>query len=171
MGATHFSGPVYSQNGFLVGTDDASVPLGIAAAPVNATGTTLALTAADHSGKLVTVNRAAGTAITLPAATGSGSIFRIFIGTTISSNSTTIKVANASDTMVGVVLSTLAAGGTTFGESAGGTDDTITMNGTTTGGIAGSYVELRDQATNLWYVKAFLAGSGTLASSLSATVS
>lgn len=171
MGMTTFSGPIRSENGFITGTDSAAVPLGIAATPVNSTGTTLAVTAADHSGKLVTINRAAGTAITLPAATGSGNIYRFFIGTTISSNSTTIKVANASDTMIGFVLSTLAAGGTTFGESAGGTDDTITMNGTTTGGIAGSYVELRDQAANLWFVKGFLAGSGTLASSLSATVS
>lgn len=171
MGATHFSGPIYSENGFIVGTDAAGVPLGIAATPVNATAATLAVTAADHSGKLVTLNRAAGVTVTLPAATGSGNIYRFYVGTTVTSNANVIQVANASDTMVGTVLNTLAAGGTTFGESAGGTDDTISMNGTTTGGIIGSYVELRDQATNVWFVSARLCGSGTLASSLSAAVS
>lgn len=130
------------------------------------------LTAALHGGKHLIVNKADGAAITLPAATGSGVRFVIILGTTISSNSTTIKVANASDTMVGYVESATATGATTngFAEAAAGTDDTITMNGTTTGGIVGSRVECIDIATNLWYVDGQLLGSGTLATSLSATV-
>ncbi len=129
------------------------------------------LTAKDHGGKLVAINKADGAAITLPEAGGTGVTFRLFIGTTITSNSTTVKVANANDTLVGMV----EAATTTFNsgrkEAAGGTDDTLTMNGTTTGGIVGSYVELQDVAENLWRIKADLVGSGTLATSLSATVS
>lgn len=138
---------------------------------VSVTAATVTLTAADHGGKLVALNRAAGVTVTLPAATGSGETFRIYVGTAVTSNADIIQVANASDTMVGHVLSTLAAGGTTFGETAGGTDDTITMNGTTTGGLVGSYVEITDWAANTWQVLGRLAGSGTLASALSAAVS
>lgn len=147
------------------------VPASGADFAVDATASTLSVTADDHSGKLVTLNRAAGIAVTLPAATGSGAVYRFYVGTAVTSNSTTIKVANADDTMVGHVLSTLAAGGTTFGETAQGTDDTITMNGTTTGGLVGSYIECVDHEENVWRVFGLLAGSGTLASSLSATVS
>lgn len=184
MASTTFSGPVTSSTGFvattggitataggfLAGTIPVPLQLGAPTTVVNATGATLTVTAATHSGKLVTLNRAAGIAVTLPAAAGTGNVYRFLIGTAVTSNATTIAVANASDTMIGFVLTTLAAGGTTFGETAQGTDDTISMNGTTTGGLVGSYVECTDYATNVWYVRGYLAGSGTLASMLSATV-
>ena len=44
------------------------------------------------------------------------------------------------------------------------------MNGTTTGGVAGSFVTLVDIDVNLWLVSGALVGSGTLASSVSAAV-
>ncbi len=74
--------------------------------------------------------------------------------------------------MIGYVETATTTGATTngFAEAAGGTDDTITMNGTTTGGIEGSFVECIDIALNKWFVNGQLVGSGTLASSLSATV-
>jgi hypothetical protein len=58
----------------------------------------------------------------------------------------------------GTVFSTLA------------TSDTITLNGSTKGGLAGSYIELRDVATNQWVVSASLVGSGTPATPFSAAV-
>lgn len=128
------------------------------------------LTQAAHSGALLTVNAAAGVALTLPAATGSGATFEIFIGTTITSNSTTVKVANASDTMVGGVLVLQDAGSTVAGFEAGSTDDTITLNGSTTAGIKGDRFVLTDVATNLWMVWGMVSGTGTEATPFSATV-
>jgi len=139
---------------------------------VTDTASAVTLSKEKHAGKVLVVNRAAGTAVTLPASTGSGERYEIIVGTTISSNSTTIKVANSSDTMVGMVETATTTGATTngFAEAAGGTDDTITMNGTTTGGIVGSRVVVQDFAVNKWMVTGYLIGSGTLATSLSATV-
>ena len=51
------------------------------------------------------------------------------------------------------------------------TDDTITFNGSTTGGIAGATVELQDVATGFWSVRVIGAATGTEATPFSATVS
>lgn len=139
-------------------------------APINATASTLAVTKDVHAGKLVTLNRAAGIAVTLQPATGSGAIYRFFVGTTITSNSTTIKVANASDTMVGGAIVMQDAGSTVIAFEAGSTDDTITFNGSTTGGIKGDVVVVEDVAANLWRVELLVSGTGTEATPFSATV-
>jgi hypothetical protein len=51
------------------------------------------------------------------------------------------------------------------------TSDTITFDGSTTGGILGATVELQDVATNLWSVRVVGAATGTEATPFSATVS
>lgn len=160
-----FSGPINSTYGF----QQAGVPLSQPA--VTVTSSTLTATSDSHAGALVLLDRAAGITVTLPAASGTGAVYRFMVVTTVSSNSTIIKVANASDTMVGWVSTATTTAGNGLHEAAGGTDDTITMNGTTTGGIAGSYIETQDVATNVWLVNGLLVGSGTLATSLSASVS
>jgi len=141
--------------------------------PIIYTSATLSLLEESHgNGCWVIVKRAAGCTVTLPAATGSGASYQVMVGTTISSNSFIIQVANSSDTMVGNLETASTTGATTngFSEALGGTDDTITMNGTTTGGIAGSFVTLVDIDVNLWLVSGALVGSGTLATSVSAAV-
>lgn len=158
MATTKFKGTVEATNGFRA---NSQVPV---------TAATLTVTALEHLGKIIYLNRAAGITVTLPAATGTGNMYRFWVGVAVTSNNDIIKVANASDTMQGTLVLALAAGGAPFTETAGGTDDTITMNGTTTGGLIGSYVELVDRATNVWALFGTLAGSGTLASALSATV-
>lgn len=142
----------------------------VSARLVNCTASTLTLDAATHDGKIVTLNRAAGIAVTLPAASGSGSRFQLFVGTTVTSNSTTVKVANASDTMVGFVDQFADGGNTANNYEIAGTDDTITMDGSTKGGIKGDFVELIDIATNLWFVRVKQSATGTEASPMSATV-
>lgn len=137
--------------------------------PINVTAATLTVDRDSHAGAVVTVNRAAGTTITLPASTGKGDKYTFVVGTTISSNSFIVKVANATDTLFGgVSISTDIAGVTML---AGGTDDTITMSGSTTGGVAGSFVTLEDVAVGKWLVSGFLASTGTEATPFSATVS
>lgn len=136
--------------------------------PINVTAATLTVDRDNHAGAVVTVNRAAGCVVTLPASTGKGDAYTFYVGTTISSNSFKVQVANASDTLAGgVSISTDIAGVTML---SGGTDDTITMSGSTTGGVAGSWVRLVDVALNKWMVEGFLASTGIEATPFSAAV-
>lgn len=138
--------------------------------PINVTSATLTLTKEAHSGTTITVNRAAGSTLTLPASTGDGSIFEIVIGTTVTSNSVIVQVANSSDIMSGVAWQAADGGSTSNAWETGASDDTITMNGSTTGGIKGDRIVLKDVSANLWTVSIFGAATGTEATPFSAAV-
>ncbi|MBM4199748.1 MAG: hypothetical protein FJ189_00475 [Gammaproteobacteria bacterium] len=141
---------------------------------VDVTTATLTVTAAKHAGKIITLNRAAGITVTLPAATGSGMVYEFVVGTTVTSNNDIIKVANASDVFKGFVVQAQDAGATANIYETAATDDTLTMNGTTTGGLAGDRFTFRDVKLNgttpLWLLQGFMAATGTEATPLSATV-
>lgn len=156
MSLTTFSGPVKSNAGFISGTD---------AVAASVTAATLAVTS-DYNGQVVPLNRAGGMTVTLPAATGSQAVYRFVVGTTFTSNGV-IQVANASDTMNGLAS---VGGGTASVFGTLPASDTITMNGSTTGGLAGSYIELIDVAAGDWVVRAALVGSGSPATPFSAAV-
>lgn len=158
MGQTTFSGPVKSDAGFITGVDSLTPAVTAATLTVDS----------SYNGKTILISRAAGTAITLPAATGTQAKYKIQLATTVASNSTTISVADATDIMQGQAVVTSATSGAFYTTA---TSDTITMNGSTQGGLAGSYVELTDVALNLWVVNAVLVGSGTVATPFSAAVS
>ena len=119
---------------------------------------------------ICTVNAAAGLTLTLPAASGSGAKYMIYIGTTVTSNNVIIQVANASDVMAGLVVSAADAGDTLNGWETASTSDTITLNGTTKGGVKGDRYELIDCAANLWAVNGWSSSTGTEASPFSAAV-
>ena len=157
MASTTFSGPVTSTAGFITG------------AGVNSTVTasTLTVTAADYNGQTINLSRAAGITVTLPAATGSNAVYRFVVSTTVTSNSYKIQVANATDVMNGNLLVS-GATGTTFGTLPA--SDTITMNGSTTGGLAGSYVQVTDIASGVFLVSGALIGSGVVVTPFSAAV-
>jgi len=161
MASTTFSGPVTSTAGFISGADSI----------ISATAATLTVTSAAHAGRTVLLDRAAGQAVTLPAATGTGNAYKFFVLTTVTSNSTTIKVADATDIMAGVaiVANDSDASASIFETAAD--SDTITFDGSTTGGLKGATVELQDVATNLWSVRVIGAATGSEATPFSATVS
>ena len=161
MGSTTFSGPVTSTAGFITGSS----------ALVTVNTATATVTSAAHSGRTVLLDRAAGQALTLPAATGSGNSYKFFVATTITSNSTTIKVADATDVMAGMAIVANDGGNTASIFETAATSDTITFDGSTTGGIEGAVVELQDVAANLWSVVIRTAATGTEATPFSATVS
>lgn len=140
------------------------------AAPVAVTASTVTCTANAHANRLINLNRAAGIAVTLPAATGTGDIYTFILSTAVTSNSTTVKVANASDTMTGQGILLADAGDTMVGFQTAATDDTVTFNGTTTGGLKGARVVCMDLDTNLWHVFVISDASGTEATPFSATV-
>ena len=141
---------------------------------VTLTAASDALTLAEHAERLLVVNKADGSALTLPAATGTGNKYTVLIGTTISSNSTTIKAASASDSFFGLAfgVDTDAEGASGYTWNADSGDDTVTMNGTATGGVAGDVWEFVDFATGKWLVEGKITQSGGAeATPFSATVS
>lgn len=136
---------------------------------VNLTAATLALTVTDHEGRIVTVNRAAGSTLTLPAATGSGAKFEVIVGTTITSNNLIVQVVG-NDIMQGnAILGQDSADTVVLFETAADSD-TITMNGTTKGGIKGDRIQLIDIAADTWQVNIVGSATGTEATPFSAAV-
>lgn len=123
-----------------------------------------------HSGRVLTLNAAAGLTVTLPAATGTGNHFRFFIGTTVTSNSIVIQVASSTDTMAGLAVVAQDAADTLVGWETAADTDTITFNGSTTGGILGDMVELIDVESAVWYVKILGSATGVEATPFSAAV-
>jgi hypothetical protein len=122
-----------------------------------------------HAGAVVVLDNATGKIITLPASAGNGDVYTVFVKTTVNSGNHVIQVANGTDTLAGgVAISTDIAGVTML---CGGTDDTITMNGTTKGGVAGSWVRFVDVLAGVWMVDGFLCSTSTEATPFSAAVS
>ena len=158
MSSTTFSGPVTSTAGFITGTGVNST----------VTASTLTVTADAYNGQTINLSRAAGIVVTLPAATGSNAVYTFVVSTTVTSNSYKIQVANATDVLNGTALVS-GTTGTTFGTLPA--SDTLTMNGSTQGGIAGSYVQVTDIAAGIFFVRAALIGSGTVITPFSAAVS
>lgn len=118
-----------------------------------AAGGTLSATEALHDSKVVLLNTAAGSVVTLPNATGSGAKFLLPVSVTATSNSHIVKVGRSADFMTGFV-DILDLDGTTISsyKGDGSADDTVTMNRTTTGGVIGDWVECVDIKANLWLV-------------------
>lgn len=118
-----------------------------------------------HDGQTILLNNATGFATTLPPALGTGTKFRFFIATAVSSGSHTIVTAG-SDVLKGFAHlfgdDAAALGG--FATTAG---TTITMDGTTRGGFAGDIIELEDVASAVWSVRMYGHASGSEATPFS----
>jgi hypothetical protein len=138
-------------------------------APIAVTATTILNRSFANAEILVTA--AAGLTLTLPAASGLGDEYSFTIGTTVTSNSVIVRVANGTDVMTGTCVQLADAGATVGGYETAADTDTITFNGTTTGGIRGDRIVLRDVAAGLWQVEVVGAATGTEATPFSATVS
>lgn len=173
MGTTHFSG--IDATAFAIGGTTVSATAAelnraadVSGRIVNVTAATLAVAEATHEGKTVTLNRAGGIAVSLPAATGSGARYRFVVGTTFTTAGT-IKVTG-DDTMCGNAILAQDAADTAVMFEAGATADTITMDGTTTGGLKGAFATCEDIAADLWAVHYVSAATGSEATPFSATV-
>lgn len=132
---------------------------------ISLTTTPVTLDEATHEGKVIVLNKADALAVTMPAATGSGAKYEIYVGTTASGGSYTI-VRDGSDVFKGV-----AVGDDGDGEPANAWSTvaatTITMDGSTQGGIAGDRWYLTDIASAVWSVAGFITQSGTEATPFS----
>jgi hypothetical protein len=137
----------------------------------------------SHGGRIISVggSLAANVTLTLPAinvsvnATSAGPgpdpntlnnegvMYTIWVPTTISTSSLKIGT-NGTDKYVGYVMSIDSdTTDATRGFGAGATNDFINFNGTTTGGVAGTWVQIFAIAANKYMVTGVAVGSGTVA--------
>ena len=167
MANTTFSGPVRSLNGFISFGPKAVISL-------TATAT---LTVAAHAGRTLLCNAASGK-FTLPSITSGSSAaaagsndYNVLsnLGCTYLFWVQTLAVdmdikTDGTDKFFGAVYTGIdsEATGETF-LSSSGSNDTMTMNGTTTGGIVGSWVEFTAIGSAAYFVRGSLIGSGTIA--------
>lgn len=139
---------------------------------VTTTATVLALTITEHAERIVIVNTnsTVANAINLPAATGSGAKFTVWNGITQTQGSIVIA-ANGTDVFKGFALafdsSAVATHQSHFVATA--TDDKVTWNLTTTGGLSQDTFEAIDEAANTWRVKVIGRCVGAPATPFSAT--
>ena len=86
-------------------------------------------------------------------------LFRSFIGTTVTSNTTTITRAG-SDTIFGMIYQLADSGsGIAAYECPGST--VITLDGSTKGGIKGDLFEIEDVASAVWSIVGHTSATGT----------
>jgi hypothetical protein len=137
----------------------------------------------DHGGRIITVggSLAANVVLTLPTINTStdpssagpgadpntlnneGVVYTIWVPTTISTSSLKIGT-DGTDRFVGSVLSVdTDSSGAAVGFTAGASDDFINFNGTTTGGVAGTFVQIVAVAANKYMVSGTVNGSGVVA--------
>jgi hypothetical protein len=142
------------------------------------------LTPEDHGGRIISVGGSLASAVTLTLATISaatnpttsgpgqdpntlnnqGVVYTIWVPTTISTSSLKIGT-DGTDKFVGtIVMNDVDSDGAALvGFSAAAANDFINLNGTTTGGVAGSWVQIFAIAALKYMVTGTVLGTGTVA--------
>ena len=136
-----------------------------------------------HAGRIISVGGtlAADVTLTLPAintsanasssgpgndpdtANNEGVVYTIWVPTTIATSSLKIGT-NGTDKFVGTILGVdTDSSNALVAYTAGASDDFINFNGSTTGGVAGSWVQIVAIAANKYMVNGIALGSGTVA--------
>lgn len=155
--------PIYDSNGTIGTITPALLTAGAPSIVATTAGAVaITLSAASYAGRTLVLLNTAPIAVTLPTATGSGAVYRIFIGAAATTTSSTIKVGNATDVMRGIlVASTTSSVGLAWVATA--TDDTISINGSTKGGLVGDVFEIRDIAAGIFSAQGVIATTGAAA--------
>lgn len=139
---------------------------------VNVTTSTLAVTEADHDGKTMVLDLAAGIAVTLPVPVA-GMKFRFIVKTTFTGASS-IKSVAGTHIMIGRALMGNDSDNTVVAwpAIAANTFDTIDMFGTgnSTGGMAGQVIEIEALSATVWEVNITGDAAGTEATPFQNTV-
>lgn len=130
---------------------------------ISGSGATVTLTAAQ-SGSVCLMDRAAGIVFTLP--TGAAGLQFTFVTTvTVTSNAYKVITAAGTELLIGGVLSddTDSSDALAMFNANGSTHVAISMNGTTTGGIIGTWFTLTCLSTTKWLINGIVNGSSTVA--------
>ncbi len=130
----------------------------------------LSVTQALHGNRILYYDDADGV-VTLPASAGTGYSYLVVIKTSFTGGS--IVAASSSDSFLGGCSGMdTDVDGTAKAFSCDANDDTVTLNGVATGGIAGDWIRFTYVAIGLWLVEGWLSFSGgSEATPCSATVS
>lgn len=138
----------------------------VSARIVNTTATQLAVTVTQHEGKIIKISSTSPIAVTLPAASGSGAKFEMVVNVVATGTPHTIT-CNGTDVYAGSTMIAQTDTAQVNGFIATATDNTISLNGTTKGGLVGDKIQLVDIAANKWALRIEGAASGTVATPLS----
>ena len=174
MARSTFQGPIRSLGGIYQQGP---------AAVVEITSSTT-LNPVDHGGRIISVGGSLAAALTLtlptisaatnPITSGPGQdpntlnnegvVYTIWVPTTISTSSLKIGT-NGTDKYIGTIImnDVDSDGAALVGFSAAAANDFINLNGTTTGGVAGSWVQIVAIAANKYMVTGTVLGTGTVA--------
>lgn len=127
---------------------------------------TVALKDAD-TGSINLFDSAAGIVYTLPKATADvvGACFDFVVTTTVTSNAHKIITNNAAEFLIGSLtnIDTDSSNAVAAWTADGSTIRSISMNGTTTGGLKGTVIRVRCVSTTLWVVEGTDQGNGVVA--------
>jgi len=119
---------------------------------------TLALTAKLHAGRTLLILDAT-MAITLPEATGTGDVYTIVQG--IAATTSTIVTADTANCgFHGFIMGSDTDAAGNFNWVATGAQDTISFNGTSTGGKLYDWIRVTDVATDAWLLEGNIKQSG-----------
>ena len=134
-----------------------------------------AITEIEHAGRTLLLGEVGGNALvtlTLPDATGSGATYKFIVSVANTSNYV-IKVPDADNTIAGIMTDLDEDGTAVTAFPTVAASDTITLNGGTTGGIVGDYLEIIDIAADKYHVRGVMrvAAGANPATPFSATVS
>ena len=129
---------------------------------VPVTAATLAVTEALHDGKIITLDRAGGIAVTMPEATGSGMVITFFVITKFTTDGT-ITLADVVNTALIGQASIVDSDTTDLIHmfTPGATEDLVTLDGTNTAGGLGCWIQYIDLATDVWSVQIVEGVGGT----------
>ena len=176
MARTTFQGPVRSMAGMYTQGPGSIVTI---------TSST-SLTPADHGGRIISVGGtlAANVTLTLPTIVTSanpsssgpgqdpntlnnqGVVYTIWVPTTIATSSLKIgTTSGSSDLFLGTILGvdTDSSNALVAYTANGSSNDFINFNGGTTGGVAGTWVQIFALAANKYMVNGVALGTGTVA--------
>lgn len=126
-----------------------------------------------HDGLTFTLDRAKGIKVVLPPSTGRGARYTFIVKTAPTGGDTTIQVENTKDVFNGSQAFSVdddGEGATGFSFMAEADDDTLTLNGTTKGGLQGARIEVLDYLEGYYTLTAFMTQSGNSATPFSAAV-
>ena len=118
-----------------------------------------------ESGSTCLFDRAAGIVYTLPTAPTPGTFFEFIITTTITSNAAKVITGAGTELLIGGYMNvdTDTSNAVAAFTGNGSTHVSVSMNGTTTGGILGTKLRFTCLSSTRWMVEGIVQGSGVVA--------
>lgn len=118
----------------------------------------------DETFSTIVLDRAAGTVITLPLAVP-GLVYDFKVTTSVTSNAYKVITGAATELLIGgyTNVDTDTSNAVAVFTGNGSTHIAVSMNGTTTGGLAGTNLRFTCLSTTKWLVEGNVQGSGTVA--------